>query len=208
MEVTKEIAIKVRDTVDAGLVRGKGKPIPGSMCVEAAVCFAMGLPHSDEPSCVSPAIRALKIRLNDSDWSSDSARAKGMRRLALVQLGSAGAVDDNDFARRIAEMTIRKIVPIALRAAAVLHTVAEHKTALEVSANLCELEGSESAARSAARSAWSAARSAESAADAAESAESAAIDTVLSDFAENVVQVLIEMKAPGCQWLDLVPINP
>jgi hypothetical protein len=39
-------------------------------------------------------------------------------------------------------------------------------------------------------------------------AESAAIDTVLSDFAENVVQVLIEMKAPGCQWLDLVPINP
>ena len=198
MEVTKEIAIKVRDTVDAGLVRGKGKPIPGSMCVEAAVCFAMGLPHSDEPSCVSPAIRALKIRLNDSDWSSDSARAKGMRRLALVQLGSAGAVDDNDFARRIAEMTIRKIVPIALRAAAVLHTVAEHKTALEVSANLCELEGSESAARSAARSA----ESAESA------AWSAAIDTVLSDFAENVVQVLIEMKAPGCQWLDLVPINP
>ena len=232
MEITKEIAIKVRDTVDAGLVRGKGKPIPGSMCVEAAVCFAMGLPHSDEPNCVSSAIRALKIRLNDSDWSSDSARAKGMRRLALVQLGSAGAVDDNDFARRIAEMTIRKIVPIALRAAAVLHPDAERKTALEASAKRCELEGTESAAWSAARSAgsaaeyaawsaaWSAARSAESAAESAaeyaaeyaesaeSAAESAAIDTVLSDFAENVVQVLIEMKAPGCQWLDLVPINP
>jgi hypothetical protein len=184
VEITKEIAIRVRDTVDAGLVRGKGEPIPGQMCVEAAVCFAMGLPHSDEPTCVSPAIRALKIRLNDSDWSSDSARAKGMRRLALVQLGSAGAVDDNDFARRIAEMTIRKIVPIALRAAAVLNHAAEHKTALEASAKLCETEGSQSAA---------------------ESAES--IDTVLSGFAESVVQVLIEMKAPGCQWLDLVPIN-
>jgi len=199
MEITKEIAIKVRDTVDAGLVRGKGRPIPGQMCVEAAVCFAMGLPHSDEPSCVSPAKRALKICLNDSDWSSNSARAKGMRRLALVQLGSAGAIDDNDFARRIAEMTIRKIVPIALRAAAVLHPDAERKTALEASAKRCELEGTESAARSA----ESAARSAAEAA-----AESAAIDTVLSDFAENVVQVLIEMKAPGCQWLDLVPINP
>lgn len=67
MEITKEIAIKVRDTVDAGLVQGKGSPIPGQMCVEAAVCFAMGLPHSDEPPCVSPAIRALKIRLNDSE---------------------------------------------------------------------------------------------------------------------------------------------
>ena len=224
MEITKEIAIKVRDTVDAGLVRGKGIPIPGSMCVEAAVCFAMGLPHSDEPP-VSPAIRALKIRLNDSDWSSDSARAKGMRRLALVQLGSAGAVDDNDFARRIAEMTIRKIVPIALRAAAVLHPAAEHKTALEVSAKLCELEGAGSAGSAAwsaaesAESAWSAARSAGSAGSAAESAwsaaesagsaaESAAVDTVLSGFAESVVQVLIEMKAPGCQWLDLVPISP
>jgi hypothetical protein len=216
MKITKEIAIKVRDTVDAGLVKGMGKPIPGSMCIEAAVCFAMGLPHSDEPTCVSPAIRALKIRLNDSDWSSDSARAKGMRRLALVQLGSAEAVDDNEFARRIAEMTIRKIVPIALRATAILHPAAEHKTALEVSAKLCELEGSESAAWSARSAAWSAARSAESAAWSAarsaawsaESAESAAIDTVLSDFAESVVQVLIEMKAPGCQWLDLVPINP
>jgi len=106
VEITREIAVKVLETVDAGLVKGMGSPIPGSMCVEAAVCFAMGLPHSDEPTCVSFAIRALKIRLNDSDWSSDSARAKGMRRLALVQLGSAGAVDDNDFARRIAEMTM------------------------------------------------------------------------------------------------------
>jgi uncharacterized protein (DUF2342 family) len=114
-----------------------------------------------------------------------------MRRLALVQLGSAGAVDDNDFARRIAEMTIRKIVPIALRAAANLHHAIEHKTALEASAKLCATEGSQSAA--------------ESAESAAESAES--IDTVLSGFAESVVQVLIEMKAPGCQWLDLVPIN-
>ena len=37
--------------------------------------------------CVSTRYERLKSRLNDSDWSSDSARAKGMRRLALVQLG-------------------------------------------------------------------------------------------------------------------------
>jgi hypothetical protein len=54
----------------------------------------MGLPHSDEPPCVSPAIRQLKIQLNDSAWSSDKARGAGMRRLALAQLGSAGIVDD------------------------------------------------------------------------------------------------------------------
>ena len=35
----------------------------------------------------------------------------------------------------------------------------------------------------------------------------AAQDKLLSDFAEGVVQVLIEMKAPGCQWLNLVPVD-
>jgi hypothetical protein len=42
---------------------------------------------------------------------------------------------------------------------------------------------------------------------ASEAARAEAQDKLLSDFAEGVVQVLIEMKAPGCQWLDLVPID-
>ena len=205
MQITKEIASKVLETVDAGLVKGLGQPIPGRMCVEAAVCFALGLPHSDEPSCVSPAIRALKIRLNDSEWSSDEARAKGMRRLALVQLGSAGVIDDNDFARRIAEMTVRKIVPIALRAAASIHPEQKHKDALELSAVNCETI--KDSAYSAADSAYSADSAARSADSAARSAYSAARDQVLGAFAEEVVQVLVEMRAPGCQWLELAPLS-
>src|SRR6185295_6211374 len=80
MELTEAVAAKVLQVVDAGLCVGKGKPVLGQMCVEAAVCFALGEPHSDEPSCVGSAVRAFKIRLNDSPWSSDQARAKGMRR--------------------------------------------------------------------------------------------------------------------------------
>src|SRR5690242_2169860 len=97
IEITREIAAKVLATVDAGLVNGVGKPVPGQMCVEAAVCFALGLPHGDEPPCVAPALRSLKIRLNDSAWSSAQARATGLRRLALAQLGSAGALDEEEF---------------------------------------------------------------------------------------------------------------
>ena len=118
IEITEAIARKVVDVVDAGLVHGKGIPEPGKMCVEAAVCFAMGLPHGDEPSCVSPALRRLKIGLNDRRWSSNQARAKGLRRLAVAQLGSAGVLDDREFMRRVVDMTIRKAVPIGLRAAA------------------------------------------------------------------------------------------
>lgn len=197
MEITREIAIKVRDTVDAGLVKGVGVQIPGRMCVEAAVCYAMGLPHSDKPPCVSPAIRRLKIQLNDSAWSSDKVRGAGMRRLAIAQLGSAGVVDEMDFVRRVVEMTIRRFIPIALRAAALIHPVAEHKIALEKAASRCEQAVTLNDCAAAAR-----------AAEAAEAeAAAAAQDKLLSDFAEGVVQVLIEMKAPGCQWLDLVPID-
>ena len=82
--LTREVAKRVLDTVDAGLVQGMGVAKPGKMCVEAAVCYALGLPHGDNPDCVAPALRALKIRLNDASWSSNQARAKGLRRLAAA----------------------------------------------------------------------------------------------------------------------------
>jgi hypothetical protein len=253
MEMTREIAEKVRNTVDAGLVSGVGKPEPGQMCVEAAVCYAMGLPHGDNPSCVSPALRRLKIALNDKVWSSPLARAKGLRRLAVAQLGSAGVLDDVAFLRLVAEMTIRKAVPVALRAAA--KRVPSHAAALEAAAVRCEQEGTRAAALDAQRTAAAydaaaaaaadayaaayaayaddaadaaaayaaaaAAYAAAAAADAAAYADDAADaayayaaadaartrDCVLADYAEWVVEILIDMQAPGCKWLDLVPLE-
>src|SRR5688572_33015278 len=119
MELNEALAKKVLWVVDQGLVHGLGVPEPGKLCVEAAVCYAMGLPHSDEPSCVGKAVRAFKIRLNDSRWSSNEARTKGMRKLAIAQLGSE-EIDQQAFAKLVCEGAIRRIVPIALRAAAKL----------------------------------------------------------------------------------------
>lgn len=47
MRITRKIAVRVLEVVDAGLVSGVGSPEPGKMCVEAAVCYALGLPHGD-----------------------------------------------------------------------------------------------------------------------------------------------------------------
>lgn len=193
MNITREIALKVRETVDAGLCHGVGKPVPGQMCVEAAVCFALGLPHSDDPPCVSRAVRSLKIALNDAAWSSNETRGRGLRRLALAQLGSE-IIDDADFTCRVVEMTIRRFLPIALRAAASLHLQSQHKEALKAAAKTCEQTGTGAAEAAA----WAAARAA---------AGAAAGDKLLSDFAEGVVQILVEMKAPGCQWLDLTEVQ-
>ena len=141
--ITREIATKVRDIVDAGLVSGVGKPKPGKLCVEAAVCLALGLPHGDDPPCVAPSLRRLKIGLNDKQWSSPQARAKGLRRLAVAQLGSAGVLDETEFRRRVVAMTIRKAVPVGLRAAASINP--KHAEALEAAAVRCEQKGTREA---------------------------------------------------------------
>src|SRR3989442_1060627 len=116
--ITRETAQKVRDLVDVGLVSGLGNQKPGEMCIEATVCFVLGLPHGDDPGCVAQSLRWLEIRLNESAWSSMQARGQGLRRLAVAQLGSAGVLDDKEFAWRVVEMTTRKAVPVGLRAAA------------------------------------------------------------------------------------------
>jgi hypothetical protein len=248
MQITQEVAAKVLSIVDAGLVKGVGLPEPGKMCVEAAVCYALGLPHGDDPACVSRALRQLKIRLNDSRWSSNAARAKGLRRLAVAQLGSRDVLDDKEFARRVVDVVIRIYVPRALRRAVEVVTNPAHKQAMEDAAVRCETEGTRDAALAgkkaaaapapdadaaaadadadadaadaaadaadaayaayAAADAYAAAAAASAAADAAAAAAAAsAADKQLSDFAESVVQILIDMKAPGCQWLALTEVQ-
>ena len=209
IEIRREHAEKVVELIGHGLVSGLGNPTPGEMCVEAVVCHALGLPHGDDPGCVSPSLRRLKIRLNDAPWSSNQARAHGLRRLALAQLGSQGAIDESVFRQRVVEMTIRKVVPVGVRAAARLNPT--HAEALEAAAVRCEQEGTRDAARIAAAAADGADASADYAADAAaygaDAADARTRDRVLAQFAEWVVEILSDLNAPGCQWLTLAPLT-
>ena len=135
--LSEAIARKVLSTVDAGLVSGLGVPKLGEMCVEAAVCFALDLPHGDIPPCVGAAVRRAKIRLNDAAWSSNEARTKGLRRVAIAQLGS-NKLDQGEFSKRLATEVICQILPIALRAAGKRNP--KHSIPLEAAAFLCETE--------------------------------------------------------------------
>lgn len=206
IEINREAARKVLEIVDAGLSNGLGKAEPGKMCVEAAVCYALGLPHGDDPTCVSPTLRALKIALNDKKWSSNAARAKGMRRLAIIQLGTAGELDDKAFVSAVAEMTIRTFVPLALRAAASMKGNAAHKDELESAADRCEKEGTKAAVNAAAYAAANTVNAAVNAAYAAAAAAAKKRDEILAQFAEAVVQILIKMNVRAAVWLDLAPL--
>lgn len=236
MLITREIAQRCVEIIDQGLTSGLGVQQPGKFCVEAAICYALGLPHGDDPGCVSAPLRIIKIKLNDSRWSSDMARAAGLRRLAIAQLGSKGMLDDAEFVRRVVEMTIRKLVPTALRSAAKRNP--KHASDLEAAAVRCEQEGTREAASDGERIArvaaaadvytdaydataadccacactrTSAAGSADAAGYAADAAagytsSAAARDKSLAQYGEWVVEILIAMDAPGCQWLDVTPV--
>lgn len=240
IEINEAVAANILNLVDQGLVKGVGKPIPGQMCVEAAVCYALGLPHGDDPRCIAQSLRSLKIKLNDSAWSSKEARSQGLRRLALAQLGSKDNLDEVEFTKSCSTLAIKIMAPIALRAAASIQKNEKHKHALNDAANRCEKEGTRQSALEAKTIAYAAATTADSSAEAdaatiayaaayasadaadatiaytsahtyaayayAYASESKKRDEVYNQFAEAVVQILIDMKAPGCQWLYLTEV--
>src|SRR6266850_1153857 len=96
-EISKFDVAKFDLILARGLSMGLGKA-GGQVCIEAAICETLGLEHGDDPKCVAESVRAYKIKLNDSNWSSPKARAAGLRDLGLAQLGSKGVVKDSDFA--------------------------------------------------------------------------------------------------------------
>jgi hypothetical protein len=156
IQITEDVARRVLEVVDAGLVSGLGIQKPGQMCVEAAVCYALGLPHSDDPKCVSKAVRILKIELNDMEWSSNDARAKGMRRLAIAQLGTSTNFDDRVFKKKASSYTIKVIVPLALRTLLTFSSLSPHHASIKDAISRCEANGDAAAANTAAAAAYAA----------------------------------------------------
>ena len=125
MKLTKKHARKISELVSHGLVKGLGNPIPGQMCVEAVVCFALNLPHNDNPPCVGEAVRDYKIKLNDCNWDNNIARAEGMKYLAIAQLGS-DIIDQKEFNKQIFIETQKQIIPLSFDYILKQYKIPEH----------------------------------------------------------------------------------
>jgi hypothetical protein len=170
-DMTHPLIATVESRFGGVLTSGSHEP-DGHACLLEAVSIARGLDWTDDPSIVRmPDLRGL----NDAPWSSDEVRTKHLLPVGVALYDWAEWSEERrqEFAKRVAEQTIRVIVPMALRQAAKANP--KFAADLEAAAKLCADEGTESAARSAARSAQSAQSAAQSAArSAARSAESAA----------------------------------
>ena len=97
IEITEELVKKINDLLDQGLVHGLGQAEPGQGCVEAMICLALGLPHSDDPICVNQAVRSCKIRINDSGWSSNEKRGQALKKIAILQLNTKDTITNKQF---------------------------------------------------------------------------------------------------------------
>lgn len=133
----------------------------GEACVRELRACALDLPWSDHPDgdAASPTDAACQV-LNDAPWSSDEARTEGCLPLALLSEAEAAP----GWVARYFELTIRQVVPSALRPAIAALNVAgvaqALMTDLALAAARCEREGSEAAAGAAAKAAAGDARAA------------------------------------------------
>lgn len=200
--INKELAEKVLQTVDCGLSQGMGVSELGKMCIEAAVNFAMDLPHGDTPICVGSAVRQFEIELNDANWSSEKTRANGLRKNAIAQLGS-DQLNQIEFAERM-----------AIRNTQIVLTALFYKLKMDEVAKKCEIvktipetiDAAEYAAEYAKYAAKYSAKYAVKSAEYAEYTKYAAEDDPDYFFklsAQVCLDVLIEMKSPGCEFLYL-----
>ncbi len=206
---------KFDEILSRGLSKGLGNS-DGSMCIEAAICNVLGMEHNDDPKCVAISVRSFKILLNDKNWSSPEARAKGLRSLGIAQLGSLGVIDDLEFTKRLASQTIKTIIPKLFR-----QIFPNNEKCLNAVVK-CENEGTSDAAyaaadaadaAAAADAAYNAADAAYNAADAAYAAADAAVynavyavyatanDEYLILSADIALQILKDMGSPGCSLL-------
>lgn len=160
MEITKEIIAKFDEALSRGLCSGLGDR-NGQMCVEAALCYALGESHSDFPSCVPESFALAKQRLNDANWSSSEARANGMRAVGIAQLGSKEVVDELEFFKRYQEKTIRVLLPMLAL------DICPNNISVSTAALKCETEGSTAAAYALSDALWKAAKQQAAAAPAA-----------------------------------------
>ena len=112
-----DIEQRLEAIFEKGLVAGIGEGKPGSLCIESAIVFARGLPHSDKPPCVHEVDQSFWIAINDGPWLSKYSRASALLPAALAQLGTVNK-DRKAWLAAVTLGIVRTIAPRVLQAAA------------------------------------------------------------------------------------------
>lgn len=228
-QITEETIRSLLAVVDQGLSKGRYYPDESKPSIDEAICLALKEPHRPSLLCISPQLRKLLVQFNDVNWTSEAARANGLRLLAVAQFGAAGAIDPELFVREVNMALVTKLYPRVLRLRAAAQAEPLQSQMLSA-ADKCESDGSVATTDAAMPYAavsglWGVGASIsssnrfiaigqlETALDSIAAAiftvsmfdfhASANSDWLLSKFAEDIVQILVEMGSPGAAFLYL-----
>jgi len=197
--INQNLVNKIHSFLDKGVTPGLSKdPKPGSMCLEQIVSYALEEEINDKPSCVGKQVRWFVVSLNDCDWSSPSARAEGIRDLAIAQLGS-DSLNQDEFRDKLRFAVITKLLPSMFR------DLGEEKWEKEIKSleKVKVLEEARKAARDALsninyyNSPYTDCNFINYAADVTKTG-----DKYFKMAAHLVIEVLKDMKSSGCQFLN------
>lgn len=207
---------------------GTGEQLPAWRCESYTFYYPL-LPHDDDTKCVGWAVRYLVFHINNREWSSDAARAEGLRKLVVAQLGS-DKLDQFRFAHLVALKTVQRMCPLLFAQLAKLAETDEDREAMESAGRACaEVASLQDAvmvltlglgrASGAAHTLEIARYSALALANGHTIAHALDLalflaltldhvhaidrDETLAMLADICVEVLVEMESHGCQWLEL-----
>ena len=210
IKLTKQIALKVLESINGALRMGAGNGEGQDVCVMQAIARAVGLPASDDhvEECVGTAVSAFNRRLNDCSWSSDTARAEGMKALGVASIGS-NQLNQMEFGKLMFVRGTQRLLPFVFREIAKIKS-GDYKTKLEKHAEICEKVTNFEEAKKACKDASASAHAhayAYAYASASAFFKKSLGDDFLTRTADMGLQCLIELKSPGCEWLDLCEIG-
>ena len=196
IEITEELVKKINNLLDQGLVHGLGQAIPGQGCVEAMICLAFGLPHSDDPICVNKAVRSCKIRINDSRWSSNEKRGQALKKIAILQLNTKDSITDELFWNALKHELDSKDNQTRKWSAYAAAADADADANADAAADAAAADADADAAYAA---------DADADADAAAAAAyAAAADAILLKFIGCFERALISLNVEGVKWLHIL----
>ena len=98
LEITEELASRILNLVDAGLDDIPRDNTPTAAHCDPHVCWVDNMPTCSSVTSVSVPVRRVMEKLKDAPWSSEEARTKYLRRLAIAQLGTAFKFNEQRFA--------------------------------------------------------------------------------------------------------------
>ena len=207
IEITEELVEKINDLLNQGLTQGLGQAEPGQGCVEAMICLALGLPHSDDPICVNEAVRVCKIRINDSTWSSKEARGKALKKIAILQLNTKETISNRQFwlaLQHELDTTDDQTRKWSAYAAYAADATADATADAAADDAAYAAYAADDAADDAAYAAYAADAAADDAADAADDDAADDADAILLKFVHCFERALISLSVEGVKWLDLL----